>query len=101
VRRGFLLGGQAGDPAPPGQLPHDLPVGAAEVRVALQPAGALLLVAPELPLAVGGAVGLLLGQRQRAALLGRRLVVPPQAKHACGALAVGVLLTVTRPLHKG
>src|SRR5829696_9406315 len=39
-----ILGGQAGGSALPGQLPHDLSVGGAQVGVGLQPAGPALLV---------------------------------------------------------
>ena len=44
-----VLGGQAGGAALPGQLPHDLAVGGAEVGVGLQPAGPALLVLAQLP----------------------------------------------------
>src|SRR5512132_996305 len=41
-----VFGGQAGGAALPGQLPHDLAVGGAQMGVGLQPAGPALLVPP-------------------------------------------------------
>jgi hypothetical protein len=58
----------------PGQLAGDLAVGKAEVGVGLQPAGAAVLVLAELPLQVGGPVGLLGGDVYRGVLEHDRLV---------------------------
>jgi hypothetical protein len=51
--------GHSGGAALPGQGPHDVPVGGAEVGVGFQPSLAVLLVLAQLPLPVMGPVGLL------------------------------------------
>jgi hypothetical protein len=77
----LLLQCEAAGAALPGQLPHDLPVGATEVGVGLQPANSALLLLAQLELGVGGAVGLL-ARHQRRGPIGRgRLSPPGQAKH--------------------
>jgi len=65
----------AGGPPLPGQGPHDLPVGRAEVGVGFQPAVAALLVLTQLPLPIVGPVGLLGGHRQPTRHPDRPLVV--------------------------
>ena len=65
----------AGGPPLPGQGPHDLPVGGAEVGVGFQPAVAALLVLAQLPLPIVGPVGLLGGHRQPTRHPDRPLVV--------------------------
>ena len=87
-----MLGGQAAGAALPGQLPHDLAVGRAEVGVGLQPAGPALLLAAQGQLVVVGPVGLLAGH-QRGGPVGRGRPDPPgQTKHPlpsrCGSLLV-------------
>jgi hypothetical protein len=77
----LVLGGQAAGPALPGQLPDHLPVGGAEVRIGLQPAGPALLMPPQHQLGVVGPVGLLAGH-QGGGPVGRGRPGPPgQAKH--------------------
>jgi hypothetical protein len=84
-----VLGGQAAGPALPGQLPDDLAVGGAEVRVGLQPAGPALLVAPQRQFGVVGPVGLL-ASHQGGGPVGRgRLASPALAKHP-PPLALGI-----------
>jgi hypothetical protein len=90
--------GQAGGAALPGQGPHDVPVGGAEVGVGFQPALAVLLVLAQLPLPVIGPVGLLCRGRHPTRHPGGLLAAAaPPAKHA-GRLAAGGLLEGSQDL---
>jgi hypothetical protein len=80
----------------PGQLPHDVAVGRAEVGVGLQPPGPALLMLAQRQFRLGGPVGLLASHHHHHHRVrsdaGRRLL-PAQAKHPrtlpLGAVAGG------------
>src|SRR5512132_529820 len=89
----LLLDGEPGGAPLPGQGPHDLPILRPEVGVGLQPAVAALLILPQLPLPVTGAVGLLGGHRQSTRHASRLVIAAAQpAKHARGRAAGGLLV---------
>ena len=93
IARAILLDGQSGGAPLPGQGPHDLPIGGAEVGVGLQPAVAALLVLAQLPLPVMSPVDLLGGHRQPTwHLVGRVAAAAQPAKHARRRAVAGLLV---------
>jgi hypothetical protein len=65
----------------PGQLPHDVAVGRAEVGVGLQPPGPALLMLAQRQFRLGGPVGLLASHHHRVRSDAGRRLLPAQAKH--------------------
>ena len=85
--------GQAGGAPLPGQGPHDLPIGGAEVGVGFQPALAALLVLAQLPLPVMSPVGLLGRHRQPTRHVAGLVAAAAQpAKHARRRVIGGLLV---------